>query len=75
MALHEIRFYQLEANIAGNWEPIPGHGYATPGPFHDLLNFLEMSKAQRLRRVAGPSDDWKPDWFFVKEKGKRKWVC
>jgi len=75
MALHDIRFYQLEANIAGDWEPIAGHGYATSGPFRDLLDFLELSPAQRLRRVADTGNNWKPDWFFLKEKGKRKWVC
>jgi len=71
----EIRHYQLEANIAGNWEPILGQGYATPGPFRDLLNFLEMSPAQRLRRVTGLRGGWKPDWFFLKGRGVRKWVC
>jgi hypothetical protein len=65
-------YYQLEACIAGNWEPVPGYVYSTTD-FRLLLDTIEpLQSGQRLKRIFFNGTETLRADYICNEKGIRK---
>jgi len=63
-----LRFFQLEANVAGVWEKVIGHVYAT-FDLHKMLEIFPLSEGQRLKRIP----DTNADFMHTRNGGIVQW--